>query len=258
MCEDSVAVVMADIRDLLSDSAASSVERKVLEINAGYSEGASYEFRFYHLTDKQCSHPSGTKRHPAWGKLFAVNHSLFGPSPVKIVLYLDSDAYIHLHTLRVGKPNFPLVLWGDERGPEDLANTGVQLWTASAESRNIVESWWKQEDGPLYEQDSFHEVIQQQFRSDIKILPNHNGFLRNNLSDFNEAGTYNKIVGWRHEISVSTYQTKHNPVLEIFVVHMWADIKRRPFAPAYLDSLELPRTQVSSPFWSPGKMRRNG
>ena len=123
MCEDSVAVVMADIRDLLSDSAASSVERKVLEINAGYSEGASYEFRFYHLTDKQCSHPSGTKRHPAWGKLFAVNHSLFGPSPVKIVLYLDSDAYIHLHTLRVGKPNFPLVLWGDERGPEDLARS---------------------------------------------------------------------------------------------------------------------------------------
>ena len=62
--------------------------------------------------------PTHRQRHPSWGKLLAINDTLFGEQPYDVVIFLDSDAYVNAFDIRIASmPQRPLTVWQDENRP---------------------------------------------------------------------------------------------------------------------------------------------
>lgn len=189
---------MADTRNL-SSAPESTFYHYTTAINQQYASSHGYEFKTEMLVPRD--------RAAAWYKLKAIEAALIAHP---VVLYIDSDAYVHTPTKRLEliSPNSALTVWEDER--RGNANSGVMVWRRGADATQLLSAWWAAYTGPtpLHEQDALHGGVHKQFRRIITMLPSA-GFMYDQ----------GRQAGWRCDVNGKP-----------FVVHLWGGLKTRGYA----------------------------
>ena len=169
---------------------------------------------------------SGRQRHPAWAKLIAIKRVLKyyeKNNENVVILYLDTDAYIADHSLRISSPSAPIAIWEvDDRGQYC---SGSMLIKSSTVANNIIDEWWNNNDTlhdvtPPWEQDVLNIEVRPKRVNDIHMLPSFgwrgkgmlwdSGLLLNESMNHKYHQPYN-LSG------ISSYKT--------FIHHLWAGLK---------------------------------
>jgi hypothetical protein len=184
--------------------------------------------------------PNQHRGYPSWGKLLAINDTLFGEQPYDVVIFLDSDAYVNAFDIRIASmPQRPLTVWQDENRPKQGC-AGVQIWRRGADAAALMEAWWGYSSTAWDNAGLFEQVVLQtqlhgraRFNAQITVLLSF-GFRQDPRSDYSS-----KQAGWRSDVMLNAEgvgdglvagATAATAGVAVYIVHMWGNIKKHPFA----------------------------
>jgi hypothetical protein len=170
-------------------------------------------------------------RHAAWARVRALNITMMDfaarangkPEQVAIV-YLDSDAFISNHDVKIMRVTASVSVWEDEvRGNQC---TGSMIWANTEEALEFLNTWWNSDlDGKMYDrerqwdQSVWQRTLQQTERNRILMLPSKGWTQLPNYTFWE-----NSVLGGA---TMATTIAQGKPQVENsvpFIRHMWGGL----------------------------------
>ena len=246
---DEVVVLMTDNRALIPESEGAIIPfyQKTLAINAQYARKNGYQFRWYQTPcqSNSCLFDDPHRpRAPAWARVLAI-HEIFQEYRHKrrtvAVMYLDSDAIVSDHSMRVGPMTAALGAWEDEI--QGSMCTGAFIVRNNPVGRAIMHDWWNSSWNLRYDltrqwdQAVFNGDIVNKHRDDIVMMPS--------------AGWTNQVEkgepkifwgsGYFPNMSATSLSTENSFFYRPGIQHLWGGL-----ADQFPDHLDLIMNETNS------------
>lgn len=201
----------------------------VAAINAKYARTLGYRFRWYSspcFGAEDCFYDdySRSNRFASWAKIIAINETLTEYTRANkqvVVFYLDSDAFVSDHSLRLTSMCASLAIWEDEMTHSFCS--GVMLFRNTPESMEVLQDWWH---GTLkgrnaqtvlwWEQRILNNNILSKYGQRIVMLPSAGWTTAG--EQFWDSGV---VAGAMNKTAEQSYAAEMNSYRP-FVRHMWA------------------------------------